>query len=172
MELMAAVHKYFRELQLHAGYYRFMRSQESALHADERKAISALAEKLESADRPQRADDDLGAEQKMLRDLVLQACPFRSSFILSDLRDKFKNRNPYRRMPALAEKLQKATQKLHEAGILLQAAAPQAGDAQKAARGPRKTAQPYEVAAWSAISASPAVLQLCESLKLGRDAFA
>lgn len=43
MELMATARKYFRELELHRGFYRFMAAQEAALVGEDRHRSVAVA---------------------------------------------------------------------------------------------------------------------------------
>ena len=170
MEMMAAVHKYFRELELHAGYYRFMKNHENPCAGDDRRANQHLAESLERAPPPPEPATALGEEKQFQRDIIETGKTCGNSFTTSDIRVKLRNKYKYRNLENLAEQLHEHVHKLAQVG-LLKAANGGNPEREKQHKGPRRQMQLYQLSSWQAIESRQEAADLCQSLQLSRDAF-
>ncbi|CAK0831905.1 unnamed protein product, partial [Prorocentrum cordatum] len=142
MEFMAGLHKYFRELELHAGFYRYIRSAEATLPPHARE--SALSEAFERAPGPPRADVGLSDECKMKRDLILVGKGLGEGFSSTEVYRKVRDR--YRNVSEAGVKMTEAAEVMAQNTILLKVAKP----AGKNTRGPSK--QHYKLNTWEDVS--------------------
>ncbi|CAK0812479.1 unnamed protein product, partial [Prorocentrum cordatum] len=141
MEFMAGLHRYFRELELHAGFYRYVKSAESTLPAHSRE--SALSEAFERAPGPPRLDVGLSVDFRIKRDLVMVGKGL-GVFSTTDVYRKI--RNGYRSVAEAATKMTEAAEVMANDTILVKVDKP----AGKNTRGPTK--QYYKLNSWEDVS--------------------
>ena len=170
MEIMSAFHKYLRELELHAGYYRSMeRLDTSGTDGLDGKASKAnnLVALLQRQDPPTQQGEGLDLPVKLKRVLIQTAKSLTQPFATSDVRTKIRDRTPWRssKQSDLGIDLATAAETLTKEGLLEEVAEV---DRTKM-RGPRRVMTHYKVMEWTALSAE--ALKVCEDLKLSRDDF-
>ena len=167
-EFMTGLHKYFRELELHAGYYRFMTEKESSsgLDGDIKKA-SALVEKITQSKPVAHDAESLNLGHMLKRVLLVTGKGFPLGFTSSDIRNKIRDKSPWRKMKDLADQLSTAAVSLEEAGLLIDVTEAAAARG----NGPRRGMSVYKVATWAKVESGEVSLKLTGDLKLNRDAF-
>ena len=169
MELMAATHKWLRELELHAGYYRFMKQNEAVSGDVGARRESSMAEKLEKEAPPIATPPELEGPMKLQRAIIVTAKSFGMPFTISDVRRKLEDRAWTRKFPRLGTQVAEQIEVLFGVGLL---ASSQASNPHVKRKGPRINMQHYVLASWGAIQGSVVATGLCANLQLTQDAFA
>ena len=161
-ELVLGLKNYWRELEMHALYYRFMREKCSGIAGgDEKRAAISLADRLEAADHPKGDCQGLSCDDQLQRDIIIAAKGYPNGFSPNDLKSKLRHKLTYVKNTTLLQEITDSAAKFVDEGVLEEVEVDRS-----TLKGPRRNVKFCSRPSWISIQGKESAKSKCDELRL------